>query len=573
MVLKGQVAVEGIGIGLIQIVNNNIDNFLNAYIQEDMETEKNKYQQAVNEVKIDIKQLLQKIKNSDDDPSIMEAHLMMIDDIMLAEKIILNIEQGQDAPTAITNASIELENMFNQLEDAYLKERAADVKDVCKQILFKVIGAKRFSLVGSNKIIIADDIEPSLMASFNSNQVSGIILKNGSMTSHSIIIARSKGIPTIVGVSVNLEMVDNETMAIISGEGHLIINPTTKEEEYYQLQKEKNNKLLSYYLSTAKLPAITLNQKEVTVAANIATPDDVEYLEDNGVDGVGLYRTEFLFMESSQLPSEEKQFNAYKKAIMGCNQKLCIIRTLDIGGDKPLESIQLDGEENPFLGYRAIRICLDQRDLFKKQLRSILRASAYGNTAILLPMIINVEEIIKTKELIKEIMLELSKEQTKYDQDIKIGMMIETPASVIMASLFSKYVDFFSIGTNDLIQYTLAVDRGNQKVSYLYNYYNPAVLHSIKRVVDAAHNEDKWVGVCGEMGADKKGIVALLSLGVDELSMSSILVPERKEFIRNFNNDLIDTNLLLECKTPEEAKSYLSTVEKQIDDSIKSKLT
>lgn len=568
MKIKGNIAVKGIAIGYIQKVNNNIDEYLESYVQQDEKTEMEKYQHAVKQVKYELQQLVDECNSQDQDTAIMDAHLLMTQDIMLIDKITSNINNGESAPDAIKNASFELENMLKELEDSYFQERASDVKDVCNQILLKVLGIEKLAIKGSEKIIVADDLEPSFVASVNNEQVAGFVLKNGSTTSHAIIIARGKGIPTIVGADFDISLIEEDKKAIINQDGLLIIEPTIEEEKLYKQKKTNTQRLQTYFLSKVNNLAKTLDNNIIAVAANIALSEEAKSIEEYGAEGVGLYRTEFLYMESNQLPSEEKQFEAYKKAIIGCNGNLCIIRTLDIGGDKPSEALDLSAEENPFLGYRAIRICLDNKDLFKQQLRSIIKASAYGETAILLPMIINVDEIIKAKEIINEIMIELEQDKISYDKNIKIGIMIETPASVIMAPLLIKYVDFFSIGTNDLTQYTLAVDRGNQKVSHLYNYYNPAIIHSIKMVIDAAHKENKWVGVCGEMGADNKSIIALLALDIDELSMSMIMIPEKKEFIRNYSNNLVNINKLLDCKTPQEVEFYLGTIEKIINESI-----
>lgn len=562
--LSGKTVVKGIAMGKVQKIHNDLGELAKAYIPDSRVVEMDKFQSAKTDLMETQQAKVQTLLDGSHVKEIMEAHLMILDDLMLNQEIESNIEQGDGSVKGVLKAAETIAAMFAGLDDPYLRERAIDVRDVASQLVSSILGIKAFEVEDTSRILVAEDIEPSTMAGLDTSKVNGIVLASGSVTSHAVIIARSKGIPTIVCVDIGL--IEEDGMVILDSQDGLILEPSQTQiaemTEALNHDREQQNR----YLADAQEKATTIDGKTITVAANISAGSDTMDFCDKGVEGVGLFRTEFLFMDRGTLPTEEDQFQAYKEAVQGCQGDLCVIRTLDIGGDKPLPSIQIDHEENPFLGYRAIRICLDQKDLFKTQLRSILRASAFGPTGIMVPYIISLEEILETKEILEELKNELKNEGIKYDDQITFGIMCETPSSVLMAPIFAKHVDFFSIGTNDLVQYLLAVDRGNQKIADLYDFYHPAVMRGIHQICEAAHEHGKWVGVCGEMGSDKKSILALLAFGVDELSMSCINIPEIKDYIRRIQLDQIDKQAVLNCTTSEEVVDLLRVYHRQVEE-------
>lgn len=563
MKITGKTVVHGIGIGKCQILNKSIDKYLDAYIAGSIEVEHARFIQVYEEIKSELIKMIKYTDESEDiGLEIMKAHLAILDDMMLHDSVKVNIDNKKSAPKAILVAKEEVSGLLEVLEDPYLKERALDVRDICNQLINRLLGIEEM-VIKENSVLVAYDIEPSIMAKLKKEKVAGIVLGSGSLTSHTIIIARAKGIPTLVGVNFEELFINESDILILDSDNNLLVNPSTELVNVYKLKKEEMEQLDKYYLKYANEPAITKDGRRITVAANISSPDEVDMMTDKGFEGVGLFRTEFIFMDKRELPSEEEQFAAYRYAIENSVSNLCVIRTLDIGGDKPLPSIQQEDEDNPFLGYRAIRICLEEKELYRTQLRSILRASAYGKAAILIPMVININEIIETKEILEVLKKELTLNEIPFDNEIQIGIMVETPASAVMSDKFAQYVDFFSIGTNDLVQYTLAVDRGNQKIAHLYNYFNPSILRLIDMVVKNAHAEGKWVGVCGEMGADPRTLLALLALNVDEISMSPSLVPKNKEHIRKFSTENIDINHMLAIQEPDIMEDYLETVLRQ----------
>ncbi|PKM54357.1 MAG: phosphoenolpyruvate--protein phosphotransferase [Firmicutes bacterium HGW-Firmicutes-5] len=477
-----------------------------------------------------------RISTNKDQVAIMEAHVLMMHDPMLQDTIDRYIEDGLSAPEATLRASDEVATILGSLDDPYIRERAADVKDVGKRIVRLLLGIPDAKLDGQNIILCGEDIEPSIIANLSSDQVVGIVMGSGSATSHSVIIAKSKGIVTIVGIGEAVSKLKNDDIAIVDGyEGKLFMQPdeetVKKYEEALKIEEEKR----IYYLSLKDLPAVTVTGQEITLATNIGNPKDIDDALKYGGKGVGLFRTEFVFMGKKKMPTEEEQFEAYRYVVERSEGHLCVIRTMDIGGDKPLSYLDIGKEENPFLGWRAIRICLERTDIFLTQIKAILRASAYGKLAIMLPMIIGYEEVTAAKSLIEEAKSLLESQGQAYDKNIEVGIMIETPAAVIMSDELAQEMDFFSIGTNDLVQYTLAVDRGNQRISHLYDHFNPAVLRSIKTVIDGAHKYGKWVGVCGEMAGDPLATKLLVEMGVDELSMSGPSIPKIKEIIRKMD--------------------------------------
>ncbi|CDM89170.1 phosphoenolpyruvate-protein phosphotransferase PtsI [Xenorhabdus bovienii] len=472
---------------------------------------------------------------------IFEGHIMLLEDEELEQEIVTLIKKNLATADAAVYSVIEDQaKALEELDDEYLKERAADVRDIGKRLLKNILGMPIIDLgtIEEEAILIANDLTPSETAQLNLDKVLGFITDLGGRTSHTSIMARSLELPAIVGTTNATTQIKNGSYLILDAVNNQIyVNPSNAEID--QLKKAKNE-YLSEKTELAKLkdlPAITLDGHQVEVCANIGTVRDVMGAERNGAEGVGLYRTEFLFMDRDTLPTEDEQFEAYKAVAEAVGNQAIIIRTMDIGGDKDLPYMNLPKEENPFLGWRAIRICLDRKEILHSQLRAILRASAFGKLRVMFPMIISVEEIRELKAELALLKNQLRDENKAFDESIEVGIMVETPAAATIAHHLAKEVDFFSIGTNDLTQYTLAVDRGNELISHLYNPMSPAVLSLIKQVIDASHAEGKWTGMCGELAGDERATLLLLGMGLDEFSMSAISIPGIKKIIRNTNYD------------------------------------
>jgi phosphotransferase system enzyme I (PtsI) len=474
-----------------------------------------------------------------DKAAIFDAHLLVLSDPELIHPIENTMKNELvNAEYALKETADMFVKMFEQMENEYMKERAADIRDVTKRVLSHLLGVQMAnpSLIAEEVIIIAEDLTPSDTAQLNRQFVKGFATDIGGRTSHSAIMARSLEIPAVVGTKESTEVIQNGDLLIVDGVRGLVhINPTPEvvgeyEEELrsHEIQKLEWAKLV--YEKT-----FTADQFFVELAANIGTPDDLEGVINNGGEGIGLYRTEFLYMGRSQLPTEEEQFESYKTVLVGMSGKPVIVRTLDIGGDKKLPYLSLPEELNPFLGFRAIRLCLEQQDMFRTQLRALLRASSYGNLKIMFPMIATLDEFRKAKSILEDEKQKLVSKGEKVGEQIEVGIMVEIPSTAILADQFAKEVDFFSIGTNDLIQYTMAADRMNERVSYLYQPYNPAILRLIKMVIDAAHREGKWAGMCGEMAGDEIAIPLLLGLGLDEFSMSATSILKARSQLRTLN--------------------------------------
>ena len=471
--------------------------------------------------------------------AIFEGHIMLLEDEELEQEIIDLIKKDHVTADAAAHSVVEGQaKALEELDDEYLKERAADVRDIGKRLLQNILGLHivDLSAIADESILVAKDLTPSETAQLNLKKVLGFITELGGRTYHTSIMARSLELPAIVGTGNVTATVKNGDFLIIDGVNNKIyVNPTDDvQEELKAIQTQ----YLSEKHELAKLkdlPAITLDGHQVEVCANIGTVRDVAGAERNGAEGVGLYRTEFLFMDRDSLPSEEEQFQAYKAVAEAMGSQAVIVRTMDIGGDKDLPYMNLPKEENPFLGWRAIRIAMDRKEILHAQLRAILRASSFGKLRIMFPMIISVEEVRFLKAELEMLKAQLREEGKAFDESIEVGIMVETPASAVIARHLAKEVDFFSIGTNDLTQYTLAVDRGNDLISHLYNPMTPSVLGLIKQVIDASHAEGKWTGMCGELAGDERATLLLLGMGLDEFSMSAISIPSIKKIIRNTN--------------------------------------
>jgi len=471
--------------------------------------------------------------------AIFEGHIMLLEDEELEQEIIDLIKKDHVTADAAAHSVVEGQaKALEELDDEYLKERAADVRDIGKRLLQNILGLHMVDLssIAEEAILVAKDLTPSETAQLNLKKVLGFITDLGGRTSHTSIMARSLELPAIVGTGSVTTTVKNGDFLILDGVNNKIyVNPTEAEQEEL---KAIQTQYLSEKHELAKLkdlPAITLDGHQVEVCANIGTVRDVAGAERNGAEGVGLYRTEFLFMDRDSLPSEEEQFQAYKAVAEAVGSQAVIVRTMDIGGDKDLPYMNLPKEENPFLGWRAIRIAMDRKEILHAQLRAILRASSFGKLRIMFPMIISVEEVRFLKAELETLKAQLREEDKAFDESIEVGIMVETPASAVIARHLAKEVDFFSIGTNDLTQYTLAVDRGNDLISHLYNPMTPSVLGLIKQVIDASHAEGKWTGMCGELAGDERATLLLLGMGLDEFSMSAISIPSIKKIIRNTN--------------------------------------
>ncbi|MGP3592191.1 phosphoenolpyruvate-protein phosphotransferase PtsI [Vagococcus sp. WN89Y] len=494
--------------------------------------------------------------------AIFEGHIMLLEDEELEQEIIALIKDKNMTADAAAHEVIEGQaSALEELDDEYLKERAADVRDIGKRLLRNILGMPIIDLsaIQEEVILVAADLTPSETAQLNLKKVLGFITDIGGRTSHTSIMARSLELPAIVGTGSVTQQVKNGDYLILDAVNNKVyVNPS---DDVIESLRKVQTQVAEEKAELAKLkdlPAITLDGHQVEVCANIGTVRDVAGAERNGAEGVGLYRTEFLFMDRDALPTEEEQFEAYKAVAEACGAQAVIVRTMDIGGDKELPYMNFPKEENPFLGWRAIRIAMDRKEILRDQVRAILRASAFGKLRIMFPMIISVEEVRALKKEIEGYKQELRNEGKAFDESIEIGVMVETPAAATIARHLAKEVDFFSIGTNDLTQYTLAVDRGNDMISHLYQPMSPSVLNLIKQVIDASHAEGKWTGMCGELAGDERATLLLLGMGLDEFSMSAISIPRIKKIIRNTNFE--DAKVLAEQALAQPTTDELMTL-------------
>lgn len=562
--IKGKGVISGIAVGTILLAGQNLDGYLVNYKPGKLAVEKKKAADAIIEVAATMKKSIDDFnaKGLKEQAAILEAHRMIIEDPALSGAIDEKLDASGNAPKAVLEAAEANAQIFEAMEDEVFRGRAVDIRDVGKRIAKFLLGIKEPEIAG--KVIVAGkEIEPSVIAGLPTDKIAGVILGAGSTTAHAVIIAKTRAIPTVVGVGEGIELMKDGTPAILDGgTGDILINPSEEERLSYDEKIKKQEELKAYYATLKNLPAQTLDGKEVLLAANIGSPADVDAANGFGAHGVGLFRSEFVFMGKTDVPNEEDQFKEYKAAVEKCNGNLCVIRTMDIGGDKPLPYIQVGQEENPFLGYRAIRISLKREDLFMPQLKAILRAGKFGRAAIMFPMVINVQEFLDAKEMVEKAKRELASEGKDYADDVQVGIMVETPAAAVMTPILAKYVDFFSIGTNDLVQYTLAVDRGNAQISYLYNHFNPAVLRLIKLTIESANIKGKWAGMCGEMASDPKAAILLMAMGIKELSMSAPSIPRVKEAIRKITaaqaDEILDKVMTME--DGDKIKEYLSAL-------------
>ncbi|HBI0774244.1 TPA: phosphoenolpyruvate--protein phosphotransferase [Staphylococcus aureus] len=558
--IKGIAASDGVAIAKAYLLVEPDLTFDKNEKVTDVEGEVAKFNSAIEASKVE----LTKIRNNAevqlgaDKAAIFDAHLLVLDDPELIQPIQDKIKnENANAATALTDVTTQFVTIFESMDNEYMKERAADIRDVSKRVLSHILGVElpNPSMIDESVVIVGNDLTPSDTAQLNKEFVQGFATNIGGRTSHSAIMSRSLEIPAIVGTKSITQEVKQGDMIIVDGlNGDVIVNPTEDELIAYQDKRER------YFADKKELQklrdadTVTVDGVHAELAANIGTPNDLPGVIENGAQGIGLYRTEFLYMGRDQLPTEEEQFEAYKEVLEAMGGKRVVVRTLDIGGDKELSYLNLPEEMNPFLGYRAIRLCLAQQDIFRPQLRALLRASVYGKLNIMFPMVATINEFREAKAILLEEKENLKNEGHDISDDIELGIMVEIPATAALADVFAKEVDFFSIGTNDLIQYTLAADRMSERVSYLYQPYNPSILRLVKQVIEASHKEGKWTGMCGEMAGDETAIPLLLGLGLDEFSMSATSILKARRQINGLSkNEMTElANRAVDCATQEE---------------------
>ncbi|AUU73500.1 phosphoenolpyruvate--protein phosphotransferase [Staphylococcus aureus] len=558
--IKGIAASDGVAIAKAYLLVEPDLTFDKNEKVTDVEGEVAKFNSAIEASKVE----LTKIRNNAevqlgaDKAAIFDAHLLVLDDPELIQPIQDKIKnENANAATALTDVTTQFVTIFESMDNEYMKERAADIRDVSKRVLSHILGVElpNPSMIDESVVIVGNDLTPSDTAQLNKEFVQGFATNIGGRTSHSAIMSRSLEIPAIVGTKSITQEVEQGDMIIVDGlNGDVIVNPTEDELIAYQDKRER------YFADKKELQklrdadTVTVDGVHAELAANIGTPNDLPGVIENGAQGIGLYRTEFLYMGRDQMPTEEEQFEAYKEVLEAMGGKRVVVRTLDIGGDKELSYLNLPEEMNPFLGYRAIRLCLAQQDIFRPQLRALLRASVYGKLNIMFPMVATINEFREAKAILLEEKENLKNEGHDISDDIELGIMVEIPATAALADVFAKEVDFFSIGTNDLIQYTLAADRMSERVSYLYQPYNPSILRLVKQVIEASHKEGKWTGMCGEMAGDETAIPLLLGLGLDEFSMSATSILKARRQINGLSkNEMTElANRAVDCATQEE---------------------
>ncbi|MDW4223798.1 phosphoenolpyruvate--protein phosphotransferase [Staphylococcus saprophyticus] len=532
----------------------------------DVDAEIAKFNNAIQTSKVE----LTKIRNNAeqnlgaDKAAIFDAHLLVLDDPELIQPIEEKIKNEQvNAPTALSDVTGQFITIFESMDNEYMKERAADIRDVSKRVLAHILGVElpNPSMIDESVVIIGNDLTPSDTAQLNKEFVQGFVTNIGGRTSHSAIMSRSLEIAAVLGTKSITQEVKQGDMIIVDGlTGEVIIDPTEDEVIAYQNKRERFFEDKQELQKLRDEETTTIDGRHAELAANIGTPNDLKGVIENGAEGIGLYRTEFLYMGRDEMPTEDEQFEAYKKVLETMEDKRVVVRTLDIGGDKELPYLNLPEEMNPFLGYRAIRLCLDQPDIFRPQLRALLRASAFGKLNIMFPMVATIQEFRDAKALLLEEKDNLTNEGIEVSDDIELGIMVEIPSTAALADVFAKEVDFFSIGTNDLIQYTMAADRMSERVSYLYQPYNPSILRLVKQVIEASHKEGKWTGMCGEMAGDEIAIPLLLGLGLDEFSMSATSVLKARRQIKGLSQNEMEelAQRAIDCATSEEVQDLVN---------------
>ncbi len=508
---------------------------------EDRDEEVSRFQEILEKSKAELTIIREKAKQEigRDQAAIFDAHLLILEDSAFLAPIVKKIQtESLNAEFALQETVSVFANMLENSDNVWMRERVVDIIDVKNRLLAHLLGiyVPNLSLIAEDVIIIAKDLTPSETAQLNPQYIKGFVTERGASTSHAAIIARSLNIPVIVGMEESIHLIEQGDFLIVDGyRGQVHINPTPELVRRYESEQIMQEEKVRNWGKFVDQPTITKDGYQLTLAANIVSSKDGKNVLLNGAEGIGLFRTEFLFMGRTEMPSEDEQFEIYKNILIDMDSKPVIIRTLDVGGDKMIPYLKLPFEKNPFLGYRAIRYSLKETFPFETQLRAILRASVYGNVKLMFPMVSTLPELRAAKKILHKVMLELKNDGVKIDESIEIGIMVEVPVTALMADRFVKEVDFFSIGTNDLIQYSMAADRMNERVAYLYQPYNPAIFRLIKMVIDAAHKEGKWVSLCGEMAGDKVAIPILLGLGLDEFSMNAASILKVRSYINQLS--------------------------------------
>lgn len=567
--IKGIAASDGVAIAKAYLLVEPDLSFTNEKIT-DTDAEIKKFRNALEASKIELTKIRNNAEKSlgADKAAIFDAHLLVLDDPELIQPIEDKIANEKvNAPEALNEVTTQFITIFESMDNEYMRERAADIRDVSKRVLAHLLGVElpNPSMIDESVVIIGNDLTPSDTAQLNKEFVQGFVTNIGGRTSHSAIMSRSLEIAAVVGTKSITHEVKQGDMVIVDGiTGDVIIDPTEDEFIAYQNKRERFFEDKKELQKLRDAETVTVDGEHAELAANIGTPDDLYGVMENGAEGIGLYRTEFLYMGRDQMPTEDEQFEAYKKVLETMKDKRVVVRTLDIGGDKELPYLNLPKEMNPFLGYRAIRLCLDQQDIFRTQLRALLRASAYGKLNIMFPMVATIKEFRDAKAILLEEKDKLTSEGQEVADDIEVGIMVEIPSTAALADIFAKEVDFFSIGTNDLIQYTMAADRMSERVSYLYQPYNPAILRLVKQVIEASHKEGKWTGMCGEMAGDETAIPLLLGLGLDEFSMSATSILKARRQINGLSkNEMAElANRAINCATQDEVKELVHHISK-----------
>lgn len=565
--LRGIGTSKGIGIGKALIIHK-CKNAVSRVKIKDTEAEVDKFNEAVEkfiqETNELVDKLSQKLNGDDKNALVLKNQEYLIRDPEFTSGVISAITNDKlNAEAAVEDTCEMLKNIFLSFNNDTMTQRVADIEDMKQRLIAIMQGQKHIDLtnLSDNTVIIADEIHPSMTANMDTEHIAGIISEKGGDTSHASILARALEIPAVLSVKdICSKIAEGEEVIVDGAYGEVFVNPTPITLKIYNKKKKAYDERVKELKKYIDKQTVTKDGRKVMLAANIGNADEAAKAVKAGAEGVGLFRTEFLFMNKQALPTEEEQYNEYKKAAVVLDGRQLTIRTLDIGGDKDIPYMGLTKELNPFLGYRAIRFCLDRVDIFTTQLRAVLRASAYGNIRIMIPMITSVTEVQAVKKIINGICRDLDKKDIKYDKDIKIGVMIETPAAAIMADVLAHEVDFFSIGTNDLTQYTLAVDRGNENVAYLYSALNPAVIRSIKHIIECAHNAGIEAGMCGEAAADGRMIPLLLNFGLDEFSVTVSRVLETRKEIASWSSKEVKeiTENVMNYSEEKEVSNYLS---------------
>lgn len=564
--LKGIAASDGIAIAKAYLLVEPDLSFEKSEVA-DVESEVKRFQDAVAISKQELEKIRDKAAEDlgEDKAQIFDAHLLVLNDPELVGPIEEAIKSSSvNAESALHDTTDTFIAMFEGMDNEYMRERAADIRDVRKRVLSHLLGVSipNPSLIDEEVVVVAEDLTPSDTAQLNRNFVKGFVTDIGGRTSHSAIMARSLEIPAIVGTKEVTQHVAKNDIVIIDGlEGNVIIHPTEEQLAHYRKVQTDFAAQQAEWEKLKNEKTVSKDGVHVELAANIGTPTDLTGVIANGGEAVGLYRTEFLYMGRDNFPTEEEQFEAYKSVLSGMEGKSVVVRTLDIGGDKTLPYLDLPEEMNPFLGFRAIRLCFANEDLFRTQLRALLRASVFGNLKIMFPMIATVGEFRDAKAILEDEKKKLIADGVEVSDSIELGIMIEIPAAAVLADQFAKEVDFFSIGTNDLIQYTMAADRMNERVSYLYQPYNPSILRLVKNVIDASHKEGKWTGMCGEMAGDQTAVPLLLGLGLDEFSMSASSILKSRSLLKRLNKSDME-KLAAEALNQSTAEEVVALVKK-----------